>query len=174
MAPVCSPDGRTLYVCNRFDDCVGIIDLERQQEIGRIPVPREPVAAALTQDGKLLLVANHLHTGRADVDDVAACVSIIDTAARKVIKDIRLPSGSTVVRDIRISPNGDYACVTHVIGQFHLPTTQIERGWIDNNALSFIDVRRQSLLNTLCSTTLTAAQLIPGRRRGRQMGSRFV
>jgi mono/diheme cytochrome c family protein len=128
---------------------VGIIDLEAQQEIGRIPVPREPVAAALTQDGKFLLVANHLHTVRADVDDVAACVSIIDTATRRVVKDIPLPSGSTTVRDIRISPNGEYACVTHVIGQFHLPTTQIERGWIDNNALTVIDVRCQRRLNTV-------------------------
>jgi mono/diheme cytochrome c family protein len=60
-----------------------------------------------------------------------------------------LPSGSTTVRDIRISPDGQYACVTHVIGQFHVPPTQIERGWIDNNALTLLDVRRQSLLNTV-------------------------
>ena len=149
LAPVCGPDGRTLYVCDRFNDCVGVIDLKAQKEIARIPVPREPISSALSADGKLLLVANHLHAGRADVDQVAACISVIDTAARKVLTNIPLPNGSTIVRDIRISPGGDVACVAHVVGQFHLPTTQPERGWIANNALSFIDLKRQCLLNTV-------------------------
>ena len=149
MAPVCGPDGRTLYVCNRFNDCVGLIDLLAGKEVCRIPVPREPVALALTPDGRFLLAANHLHAGRADVDEVAACVSVIDLAARSVIKNLSLPNGSTMVSDICVSPGGEYACVTHVIGQFHLPTTQTERGWIDNNALTFLDLHRQSLLNTV-------------------------
>jgi len=149
LAPVCSPDGRTLYVCDRFNDCVGVIDLKAQKEIARIPVPREPISSALSADGKLLLVANHLHAGRADVDEVAACVSVIDTAARRVRTNILLPNGSTIVRDIRISPGGDLACVAHVVGQFQLPTTQAERGWIANNALSFIDLRHQCRLNTV-------------------------
>ncbi len=147
--PVCSPDGRTLYVCDRFNDCVGVVDLRARKEVARIRVPREPVSAALAPDGKLLLVANHLQAGRADLDEVAACVSVIDTAARKLIRNIPLPNGSTTVRDLRISPAGDLACVAHVVGQFHLPTTQAERGWIANNALSFIDVRQQRLLHTV-------------------------
>jgi YVTN family beta-propeller protein len=149
LAPVCSPDGRTLYVCDRFNDCVGVIDLKAQKEIARIPVPREPISSALSADGKLLLVANHLHAGRADVDQVAACVIVIDTAARKVLTNIPLPNGSTIVRDIRISPGGDVACMAHGMGKFYLPTTQIERGWIANNALSFIHLKRQCLLNTV-------------------------
>jgi YVTN family beta-propeller protein len=149
VAPVCSPDGRTLYVCDRFNDCVGVIDLRAQKEVARIPVPREPISAALSSDGKLLLVANHLHAGRADLDQAAACVSVIDVVARGVVTNILLPNGATVVRDIRISPGGDLACVAHVIGQFNLPTTQVERGWIANNALSFIDLRRQRLLHTV-------------------------
>jgi YVTN family beta-propeller protein len=149
VAPVCSPDGKTLYVCDRFNDRVGVIDLKKQKEVAQIPVPREPIAAALTSDGKLLLVANHLQAGCANQDEVAACVSLVDTAARKVIRNIQLPNGSTIVRDICLSPDGDVACVAHVIGQFHLPTTQVERGWIANNALSFIDIKRQTLLHTV-------------------------
>jgi YVTN family beta-propeller protein len=149
MAPVCSPDGKILYVCDRFNDCVGVIDLKAQKEVARIPVPREPVATALTPDGKTLFIANHLPAGRADQDEVTACVSVIDTAARNTTGNIQLPNGSTTVRDISISPGGDFACVAHMIGQFHLPPTQTERGWIANNALTLIDVRRQSLLNTV-------------------------
>ena len=57
MSPVLSSDGKTLYVCNRFSSDISIIDLKAKKEISRIPVLREPVSAALTKDGKFLLVA---------------------------------------------------------------------------------------------------------------------
>lgn len=149
MSPVLSPDGKQLYVCNRFNNDIAVIDLATQKEIARVPVPREPFAAALTLDGTRLLVANHLQAGRADAEYVAASVSVIDTAARKVVREIRLPNGSNLLRDVRISPDGKIACVTHQISRFHLPTTQIERGWINTNALSLIDVGTLALINTV-------------------------
>ena len=84
MAPVFNPDGKTLYVCNRFNNEVAFIDLGLRKTIQTVRVPREPVAASITPDGKLLFVANHIHAGRADVDVVAAAVSVIDTASGKV------------------------------------------------------------------------------------------
>ena len=48
MAPVLSPDGKTLFVCNRFNNDISVLDLETGKEQCRIPVQREPVAAALT------------------------------------------------------------------------------------------------------------------------------
>ncbi|MBI5396574.1 MAG: beta-propeller fold lactonase family protein [Verrucomicrobia bacterium] len=149
VAPVLSPDGKTLYVCDRFNNAVGVVDLASGKETARIPVAREPVSAAITPDGKFLLVANHLHNGRADVDVVAAKVSIIDTAAGKVVKEIQLPNGSGLLRDIRISPDGKIAAVAHQLARFHLPTTQLERGWMNTNALSLIDLAGQKLINTV-------------------------
>jgi YVTN family beta-propeller protein len=149
MAPVCSPDGKTLYVCNRFNNAIGIIDLEKKKEVARIAVPREPVAAALTKDGRRLFVANHIHAGPADGNIVAASVSVIDVLSRSVIKEIFLPNGSGLLRDVSVSPDGKYAAVTHLLSRFHLPTTQIERGWINNNALTLIDVEKCERLNTV-------------------------
>jgi len=40
-APVVSPDGKTVYVCNRFDNSVSVIDLAAKKEIDRIPMLRE-------------------------------------------------------------------------------------------------------------------------------------
>ena len=71
---------------------------------------REPVSAALTRDGRFLLVANHLPRGRSDVPYVAATVSVIDVAQRKVVKELRLPNGSINLRQICVSPDGKYAC----------------------------------------------------------------
>ncbi|MBM3888060.1 MAG: c-type cytochrome, partial [Verrucomicrobia bacterium] len=149
MAPVLSPDGKTLYVCNRFNNEVAFIDIASKRTTTRVPVPREPVAAAVTPDGKLLLVANHLHTGRADVDVVAAVVSVIDTAAGKVVKELQLPNGSGLLRGISISPDGKVAAVTHLLSRFHLPTTQLERGWMNTNALTLIDLKEVKQINTV-------------------------
>ena len=147
--PVLSPDGKTLYLCNRFSDDVSFLDLASKKETRRVAVQREPVAATLTADGKFLLVANLLHKTRSDADYVAAVVSVIDVAAGKVTKELQLPNGSGSLNDIRISPDGKYAIVTHILSRFHLPTTQLERGWMNTNAKTIIDLAKMEILNTV-------------------------
>jgi mono/diheme cytochrome c family protein len=119
------------------------------------------VAAAITPDGKLLFVANHLPAGRSDQDVVAAAVSVINTGARTVLKHIPLPSGSTLLRGVCVSPDGRFVAVTHVLARFNLPTTQIERGWIMSNALSLIDVARMKLLNTVLLDNISSGAANP-------------
>lgn len=153
-APVVSPDGKTLFVCNRFNDDVSVIDLIAKREIRRIPVRREPVAAAISPDGRRVLVANHLHAGRADAGHVAAVVSVIETALGKVVEELWLPEGSGSLNDLRISPDGKYAVVTHVLGRFHLPTTQLERGWMNTNAKTIIALDPPRVLNTVLLDTV--------------------
>jgi YVTN family beta-propeller protein len=148
-APVISPDGKTLFVCNRFNNDVSVFDLTANKEIHRIPVRREPVAAAITPDGKRLLVANHLHTGRADTGRVAAVVSVIDTALGQVVTELQLPDGSGSLNDLRISPDGKYAVVTHILSRFRVPTTQLDRGWVNTNAKTIIALDRMQVLNTV-------------------------
>jgi YVTN family beta-propeller protein len=147
LSPVISPDGALVYVCNRFDNSISVVD--PVAELVRIPVDREPVSAAITSDGKYLLVANHLHNGRSDAGVVAAKISVIDTATRKVIKELQLPNGSGLLHDIRISPDGRYACVAHVLAHYQLPTTQLERGWMNSNAMTLIDLANLTVINTV-------------------------
>ena len=149
MAPVLAPDEKAAYVCNRYNNDISVINLGSGKVTLRIPVDREPVAAAITPNGKLLIVANHLHSGPADSARVAARVSLIDTASGEVIKHLALPNGSGLLNDVRISPDGRYACVTHILSRFQLPTTQVERGWINSNALTLIDLDTLSVLNTV-------------------------
>ena len=148
MAPVVSPDGSKLYVCNRFDNDVSVIDLAAKKEIARVPVTREPVAAAITPDGKSVFVGNHISVDRADGFDVAAVVTVIDTASNKPTT-IRLPNGATGVRGVCVSPDGKYAYVAHVLARYQMPTTQLERGWMNTNALSIIDAGERKQFNTV-------------------------
>lgn len=149
VSPVVSPDGKTVYVCNRMDDSIASIDMASGEVVANTRVVREPFDMDLTPDGKLLFVANHIPAGRADLEYVACEVSVIDTATRKVIKAIKLVNGAEGMRGIRVSPDGQYVYATHLMARFLVPTTQIERGWINTNALSAIRVSDLKLLFTV-------------------------
>ncbi len=149
MAPVPTADGKTLFVCYRFNNVVAVFDLAARKESARIAVPHEPVAAALTPDGRLLAVANHLPAAPASGDYVAAQVTLIDPATRTVVANVTLPNGSTSLRGLCISPDGRFAYVTHTLGRYQLPTTQLERGWMNTAGLSIIDLAARKLLTTV-------------------------
>ena len=147
IGPAISPDGGTLYVCNRFDNNVAVVDL-RAEKIVLVPTTREPFAAAVTPDGKSVFVINHLPFDRADTYDVAPVVTVIDTATNKT-QTIRLPNGSTAMRGICVSPDGKHVYATHILSRYQMPTTQVERGWMNCNALSIIDARQKKRINTV-------------------------
>ncbi len=149
MAPVLSPDGNTLYVCNRFDHDVSVISLAEGRESGRVAVAREPVAAALTPDGRWLVVANHLHDRRRDGAGAAAALSLIDTAARREARQLKLPRGSGLLRGVAVSPDGRFAAVTHLLARYYLATTGVELGRMNCNALTLVDLGRMEVFRTV-------------------------
>jgi DNA-binding beta-propeller fold protein YncE len=173
LAPVLSPDGKTLFVCNRFDNAVMFIDLASLRMVKRVAAPREPLAADITPDGRFLFVVNHLHAGRADADVVASSVSVMDVTAGRLCKEIALPNGSTLVRELRVSPDGRHAVVAHQLSRFHLPTTQLERGWVNTSAASLIDVPGQKLINTVLLDNIDAGAANPWAVAWSADGSRF-
>lgn len=148
MAPLISGDGKRLYVCNRFSNDISVIDTRERRESSRVRVTREPVSAALSRDERTLFVANHLPADPADGDMVSAVVSAIDLATLATAS-IRLPNGSTGVRDLCLSGDGKHIYVTHVLARYHLPTVQVERGWINTNALSIIDAETRELIEAV-------------------------
>ena len=94
-------------------------------------------------------MAHHLPPGPAEADEVFAPVSILDAASGKVAAEVPLPSGSTELRGVDISPDGKVAAVTHLLARFRLPTTQLDRGWMNTNALTLVDVASQKRINTV-------------------------
>ena len=148
VGPAVSPDGKRLYVCNRFDNDISVIDLKAKKEITRVPATREPYAAAVTPDGKTVFVINHLPLDPADGYDVASHITVIDTGTNQA-SEIRLPNGSSSMRGICASPDGKYVYAVHILARYQMPTTQLERGWMNTNAMSIIDAETRKLLNTV-------------------------
>jgi len=148
-APVLSLNGRTLYVCNRFDNEVMVVDLPVAKATARIPVTREPVAAALSPDGKFLFVANHLPTGPANVQRISSVIDVVDTESRKVTSSIRLPNGAIALQCMCLSADGKILYVPSTLAHFMLSATQVERGWMNSSALHLIDVEKRKLRHSI-------------------------
>ncbi len=134
MAPV--KHGNTIYVPNRFSSNISVIDLATKKITNTYNVPREPIALALSPDGSTVWVANHLPSGTSNGNFTAAQVSRIQNGQ---VVNYSLTNGSQGVRGLCISPDGKYVVVAHVIGRYQVPTTQLDRGWMNTNAITVID-----------------------------------
>lgn len=150
MAPIVSADGRYVYVCNRFDATVQQYDAATMKLLKSAKCVRETHGCALGKDGKLLFVINMLPDDVAEpVKYVGAKVTVIDTATFNVVANIPLPDGSTGVRGITASPDGANIYLTHTQARYQLPTTQLERGWMNTAALSVLDGVTGAYINTV-------------------------
>jgi len=148
--PAITPDGKRLYVCNRFNNDVSVFDVATGREVARVAAVREPVAAAATPDGKAVLVGNFLPNVRTHelfVNEVAAVVTVIDTQTHET-SAIRLPDGSHSLREFCLSTDGKYAYVTHILSNFGLVTSQLDQGWMNINAISVIDIHEKKVVKT--------------------------
>jgi len=151
-----SPEGMALskaerkrYVCNRFTDSIRVLDSSTGKQLAKIDVDREPVKAKLSPDGKEVFVLNHLPDSAADSGYAASYVDVISTSTDKGTNTVKLLNGSVASKDICFSPEGKWAYVTHILARYQLPTTQLDRGWVNTNAISIIDVAERKLLNTV-------------------------
>lgn len=156
-SPVLGPDGGVLYVCNRFSNEVSVINTKRNKHVAKINPPdvrrinvlREPFAADITPDGKWLFVGNHLPDGPADGESTACKVCVINTKTLDTDVSIALPNGSTALGGVAVGPDGRYVYVSHILARFTVPTSQLEQGWMNTNALSIIDARKRQLIETV-------------------------
>ena len=149
IAPVFLDSGKVLAVCERFVDQVGFYGLPDGRLLGRVEVAREPVAAVAVPGENLLFVANALPHQNALDDQVAASIDVIDTLRYERKARILLPNGSSGLRDMAVDPSGRYIFVTHILGRYQVPTSQLELGWMNSNALSIIDAAESRLLATV-------------------------
>ncbi|MDR2968152.1 MAG: YVTN family beta-propeller repeat-containing protein [Tannerellaceae bacterium] len=147
--PMYSPDGKYIYVCNQFSNTVSEIDPETRKVLRTVNVLREPRSAVFSKDGKYLFVTNFLPAQRADVDYVASCVSVIDMATFGKMEDIPLANGSNALGGICITPDGKYLYVSHNLGRYTVPTSQLQQGWMNTSGFSVIDVATQTFMGVV-------------------------
>lgn len=91
----------------------------------------------------MAVAGNFLPAGSAADPQVASAVSLIDLHRLTCVTHIVLPPGSTMVRQLAVSPDGRWAFAAQALGRFHVPLTQLDRGWMNGNAISIIDLDKQ-------------------------------
>ncbi len=149
ISPVLNTDGTILYVCCQFDNTLVEIDLTTNSVKREVKLLREPKGAVLSADGDFVYVTNFLPNQRADLEVVASKVSVVNTRTMKRIKDIQLANGSNALRGICLSPDGKYVFITHNLGRFQVPTTQLQQGWMNTSGMSIINTSSQAYMGTV-------------------------
>lgn len=140
--------GSQLYIANRFDGSVTVYNADTLKKVKDIAVSREPIA--MTVVGTDLYVASHLPDGAAnDSENVSADVVVVDTKTNTVKKSISLINGSGSVKDIVTSPDGQYVYVSHLLGRYTYPFSQLDRGWVQTNAVSVLKTADASLVTAV-------------------------
>ncbi len=155
------PKRKLLLAANSGRHSVSVLDLAGGKEKARIGVLYEPRDIAVTPDGSLALVANLLPVGDASKATQSVCISVLDLKALRKVKDIKLPSGCTLLRGVVVSPDGKWAYAVHTLGRFTLPTTQLDRGWVNTNAVSVIDLQKREHYATCLMDRLTEGAADP-------------
>lgn len=152
-SPVLTPDGKKLYVCNQFSNDVSVIEVFTRSVTAKIPMVREPYCAAITPDGKTVVVGNLLPADLStDSNTIAAEVTLIDTANKTTA--VKLVVGSHSVRGVTVTPDGKYALVTHFRMGFGLLGATVAAGRGGTSACTVIDIAAGKPLAT---TTLDQA-----------------
>ena len=144
-----APKSKLLLVGEYGLKCVSIVDLATGKEKARIDLSSHPQGIAVNGDETVAMVANLTPLGNAIDATHASCVTVIDLKGLKKSTDIKLTPGSTDVRGVVFSPDGKWAYAAHALGRFTLPTTQLDRGWVNTNAMTIIDVQNNKLYATV-------------------------
>ncbi len=117
-SPVLNGVGTRLYVCNRHEGTVSLVDTFCGKELACVHVSREPVQIALSTDGTLLAVAILLPDGVANEPVVRSEICLLDAQDLTILHNIPLPNGSTCVRSVAFHPPGTSALWRTILPAF--------------------------------------------------------
>jgi YVTN family beta-propeller protein len=156
-----APRKGLVVACDYGLHAVVIVDLKTGRERARSSCGRHPYFVAVTPDEALAVVGNLIPAGPATDPTSSAVISLIDLDTGKNVKNIPLPASSSNVRQVRICADGRWVYVVHTQGRTTLPTTQVERGWINTNALSIVDLVGKELYATVLLDTISEGAADP-------------
>jgi YVTN family beta-propeller protein len=106
-----------------------------------VQIASNPQALAVTPDSKKVFIACD-STGPAE-----RRVAVVDVESGNV--KYRPVRGSSNLRGIAVDPTGNYALAVHLVPKSHLPSTQIEQGWVFTNAITWLSLDGPELTVTL-------------------------
>lgn len=153
--------GNKLVVTDKGLNKLTVVDLSAGTVLGDVALNYAPEFVDITTDGTYAVVAHATPNGSAWVNNYASSVTFVNIGTRTVSANVALPTGSTNLKNIKCSPDGNYVYVVHTLGRTNLPTTQVTRGWTNTNAMSIIKVSGQSYYTTVLLDTMNEGAADP-------------
>lgn len=141
-------EGSTLLILNSLANRISLVDIENGA-LKAITMVREPRSIAVSKATGMAAVANLLPTQPSTSSHISAAVSLFNPEYPEDVKHILLANGCQSIEGIDFSPDGKYIYVTHLLSRFQYPVTQLERGWVNTNALSLIDAETKEYKGTV-------------------------
>ncbi len=136
------------YVANRFSGTVSVLTLSDMKVTTTIEIDgREPIA--LVAVGTDVYVACHLPDESTDETVMSANINVISSATDAVTKTIPMVNGTSGVKDICVDPAGERIYISHIVGRYAYPTTQLDRAWINSNCFTILDTASKDILCTV-------------------------
>lgn len=126
---IVAADGTIYVACVGKDEVVQVIDGKSLNVTATIAVDANPRHLTFSEDGKKLLVT-------CDAYDTTRWLNVIDLATRSVAQRVPLTMTSNL-RGVAMA-RGNVAVIAHLNPNPFSPLTQVQQGWVNTNALSFI------------------------------------
>lgn len=117
--------------------------------VSRFETGRYPYDLELSPDGRTLALANLLPVNAKDHIDVASSIQFFSVDEKASQGLVYLPYGSSNLRKIEFSPDGNWLFAVHTRGRVNLPTSQLEKGWVITNMLTIIDTEKKEVYASL-------------------------
>lgn len=153
--------GQRLLVTDAGLNQVAFVDLATGNVAGKVDVPGLPHAVVVTPDGKLAAAVSRLPVGDARSVEHAAVLTLIDPAKAEAIATVKLLPGTGNVTGLAVSPDGKWLYIVHTLARFTVPTTQLERGWVNTNGLTIYDLTARKLHATVLLDQLSQGAADP-------------
>ncbi len=146
---ILSKDKKSLYIAAQFQGTVNEFNIATRQITRSTKVLREPTTIVASKCGNYLFVTNFIPAQRADLDYVSSDVSVVELSTFTHTKDIKLENGSNALHGATLSDDGKYLFVSHNLGRYTVPTSQLLQGWMNTSAVSVVDTEKQQFLGSI-------------------------
>lgn len=145
-----SADGKRLFVTNVVSNSTSILDVETGRTLSETIVGSQPRYVAESRDRSRVIVSNGL----------SPWLSVLDPADGREIGRYDLGRAS-LLRGLAASADGRWAFVANLVSHNEVPTVQMERGWINSNGFSILDLQHPGRRVTLLLDQLLSGATNP-------------
>lgn len=135
-----SSNGKILYAVNTFGSDLSVINLSTKEELKRLTTGNNPTGTALSPDGKVLYVTSRRANIAPYGETLISELTIINDSTQKSMKkDIEF---AYLMENIAFTPEGDLAIMTLIRPKNHIPSIQVEHGWMMTHGIGVIEQKK--------------------------------